>query len=306
MKKLKEAIYEWLVSYKKNSVKASTYDRLLVSLDMIEKYPVSRVSIDEISSNELQEYVNQLVDDGYALSTIKKQIHLIGAWVTHANLIGIISKPIHKGVKLPTESSVKKSKKEVIAYSHEEQEALKAVLYKGDSIAYYAAIIMMETGMRVGEVLALCWSDINWVRKAVRIDKTVVRLGDSRRCYIQKGAKSYTSNRTIPLSTEAYDLLKYMKETSTDYSDFIFHNTRGDFLTYETLRWWIKKACDEAGVPYYGQHVFRHTFATNCYEKGCDVKVLSKFLGHSDVTITYNVYIHLFGDALEEMRLIVG
>ena len=68
----------------------------------------------------------------------------------------------------------------------------------------------------------------------------------------------------------------------------------------------INKACDLAGVKYLGQHVFRHTFATNCYARGCDVKVLSKLLGHSDVTITYNTYIHLFGDALEEMRKVIG
>jgi len=305
MKKLYDAIYEWLVSYKKNSVKASTYDRLMVSLETMSRYPVSEVPIDTIDSGTLQIYVNQLVDDGYALSTIKKQIHLIGGWVEHANLMGFISKPIHKGIKLPAESSVKKAKKEVVAYTHEEQKALKSVFYRGDSMAYYAAIIMMETGMRVGEALALSWSSIDWRRKAVRIDKTIVRLGDAKRCYVQKGAKSYTSNRTIPLSQEAYDLLSFLKETTTSDSDFIFHNSRGNFLTYETLRWWIKKACDEAHVHYYGQHVFRHTFATNCYEKGCDVKVLSKLLGHSDVTITYNVYIHLYGDALEEMRLIV-
>ena len=53
-------------------------------------------------------------------------------------------------------------------------------------------------------------------------------------------------------------------------------------------------------------HAFRHTFATNCYERGCDVKILSKLLGHSDVAITYNIYIHLYGDALEEMRRVVG
>ena len=306
MKNLHEAIYEWLVSYKKNSVKASTYDRLMVSLDLMDKYQISEMPIDALDVSDLQSYVNQLVDDGYALTTIKKQMHLIGGWVSHANLMGFISRPIHKGVKLPSESSVKKHKKEVIAYTHEDQDALKRVLYRGDSMAWYAAIIMMETGMRVGEVLALCWSDIDWRRKAVKISKTVVRLGDSRRCYVQKGAKSYTSNRTIPLSTEAFDLLTFLKETNSSLSDYIFHNKRGDFLSYETLRWWVGKACEEAGVPYYGQHVFRHTFATNCYEKGCDVKVLSKFLGHSDVTITYNVYIHLFGDALEEMRLIIG
>lgn len=306
MKNLHEAIYEWLVSYKKNSVKASTYDRLMVSLDLMDKYQISEMPIDVLDVSDLQSYVNRLVDDGYALTTIKKQMHLIGGWVSHANLMGFINRPIHKGVKLPSESSVKKHKKEVIAYTHEEQESLKRVLYRGDSMAWYAAVMMMETGMRVGEVLALCWSDIDWRRRAVRINKTVVRLGDSRRCYVQKGAKSYTSNRTIPLSTEAFDLLTFLKETNSSLSDYIFHNKSGDFLSYETLRWWVRKACEEAGVPYYGQHVFRHTFATNCYENGCDVKVLSKFLGHSDVTITYNVYIHLFGDALEEMRLIVG
>ena len=306
MKELHEAIYEWLVSYKKNSVKASTYDRLMVSLDLMSKYEVSSIPIDSLDVGDIQTYINQLVDDGYALTTIKKQMHLIGGWITHANLMGFINRPIHKGVKLPSESMVKKPKKEVIAYTHDEQKALKGVLGRGDSMAWYAALMMMETGARVGEVLALCWNDVDWKRKAIRINKTVVRLGDSRRCYVQKGAKSYTSNRTIPLSKDAFDLLTYLKETTDSLSDFIFHNKRGDFLTYETLRWWTKKACEEAGVPYYGQHVFRHTFATNCYEKGCDVKVLSKFLGHSDVTITYNVYIHLFGDALEEMRLIVG
>ncbi len=77
-------------------------------------------------------------------------------------------------------------------------------------------------------------------------------------------------------------------------------------MSYEALRYQIQIACDQAGVPYKGQHVFRHTFATNCYYRGCDIKILSKLLGHSDVTVTYNTYIHLYGDALEEMRSVVG
>ena len=72
------------------------------------------------------------------------------------------------------------------------------------------------------------------------------------------------------------------------------------------MRYQIQLACAQVNVPYLGQHVFRHTFATNCYERGCDVKILPKLLGHADVTVTYNVYIHLFGDALEEMRSVVG
>ena len=57
------------------------------------------------------------------------------------------------------------------------------------------------------------------------------------------------------------------------------------------------KAC----VPYRGEHVFGHTFATNCYHKGVDVKILSRLLGHADVNITYNIYVHLYGDGFYEM-----
>lgn len=159
--------------------------------------------------------------------------------------------------------------------------------------------------MRVGEVLALGWDDIDWKRRAVKIRKTVVRIVDKKRSYIQNTAKSYSSNRTIPLSRDALDILKWIKDTDVCPSETIAHDENGERLSYEALRWWTQKACDEAGVKYYGQHVFRHTFATRCYEKGCDVKMLSRLLGHADVTITYNVYIHLFGDALEEMRAVV-
>ena len=167
-----------------------------------------------------------------------------------------------------------------------------------------AALIMMETGMRVGEAMALGWDDVDFKRKAIYVSKTAVRITDTKRTYVQKGAKSYSSNRPIPLSKTALEILEQLKAID-EYHGFVFHDKNGKMLTYETLRWRTQKACAKAGVPYYGQHVFRHTFATNCYERGCDVKRLSKLLGHLNVTITYNVYIHLFGDGLEDLRSVV-
>lgn len=306
MSSLYSEITNWMVMYKQKSVKPSTYDRMLTSLKLMERYDISDIDARDLRTSDIQDYVNKLVDDNYALSTIKKQYHLIGAFVEYANLTDLITKPIHKGVRLPSESVVKKSKRDVFFYNADEQKALKRVLFRADSPAYNVVLIMLETGMRVGEALALCWSDIDWHRRAVRISKTVVRIADQKRSYVQQSAKSYTSNRTIPLSKDAFDLLKWMKKTDQTLSDFIFHDENGGRLSYEALRWWTRKACDEAGVPYYGQHVFRHTFASNCYQRGCDVKKLSKLLGHSDVTITYNVYIHLFGDELEELRSVLG
>lgn len=303
---LGNAIENWVMTTKRVSVKAATYDRLVTSLTLMKHYDIYGIRIDELEVSDIQRYINELADAGYSLSTIKKQYHLIGAYISYANLVGDIQRPLHKGVKLPSETTVKKHKREIVAYTREEQKRLKNVLMRGDSPAYNVVLVMLETGMRIGEVLALGWDDINWVRKSIRIGKTVVNIANTRRSFVQNSAKSYTSNRTIPMSTDCYELLKFLKSIDEVDSDFVFHDENGDRITYEAVRWWIGKACEEAGIPYYGMHVFRHTFATNCYENGCDVKILSKLLGHSDVTITYNIYIHLFGDALEEMRAVLG
>lgn len=306
MKTLADAIKEWMVNYKKTSVKAATYDRMVYMLYQLERYAISEVVVDKLTSFDIQNYINEMVDDGYSLSTIKKQFHLLSEYITYANLNEIILKPLHKGVKLPSESTVKKRKREVVSYDKSEQERLMKFLILGRHPAHLSAALMMETGLRIGEALALTWDNVDLNRKCLRVCKTIVLLGDSRHSFVQSGAKSFTSNRTIPLSSTAYEILRMLRFNDSSELGYVFHNMRGEYLSYETVRYQIQKICAEANVPYLGQHVFRHTFATNCYNKGCDVKVLSKFLGHSDVTTTYNIYIHLFGDALEEMRSIVG
>lgn len=297
-------IYHWLYIYKKNSVKASTFDRLETAYKLLGRYSIASVRLDKLNEDMLQGYVNELVDDGYSLSTIRKQYHLLTAFLDYAMVKGWITRPIHKCVKLPTKQAVRTPERDICAYTPEEQVKLRAVLDTGAMSGYLAASLMMETGMRVGECLALGWEDIDWFRRAIDIRKTFVRLGNRNKQFVQEGAKSFCSNRTIPMSTGARDILTKLRSSTA--CKFIFHTADGMPLSYEALRYQISKACDEAGVRYYGMHAFRHTFATNCYRRGCDVKILSKLLGHSDVSVTYNTYVHLFGDGLEEMRSVVG
>lgn len=304
MKIFGEAIKDWMVNYKRNSVKPATYDRLETSYNLMEHYKIFWVSIDQLDTDYIQGYLNDLVQDGYAMSTIKKQFHLITAFMDYANVKGIIQKPYHKGVNLPSRVAIKKPARDILAYDQIEQGKLNAVIRSLERPAYLGIILMLESGMRIGETLALSWSDVDFKRRAIRINKTFVRLGNHRKSYIQNDAKSYTSNRTVPMSSRLFDILKYAYDFD-EFRNFVVHDEEGNPLGYEAVRWQTKCACVEAGIPYYGQHAFRHTFATNCYRKGCDIKKLSKFLGHSDVSITYNVYIHLFGDELEEMRLIL-
>ena len=306
MSTLSESIQGWMQRYKQNSVKPTTYDRMVTSLNALAGYSISGMDVLSIQSDDLQDYIGEMVEDGYALSTIKKQYHLVMAYLKHANTEGIIPRPIYENVKLPVQQMVKKKRKEVYGYTPMEQSALNRVFRTQERPGYAAAMLMMETGLRVGECLALTWDDVLWGRKALRINKTLIRIANRRLMEVQEGAKSFTSNRTIPLSTNAYALLEDLHRQNGEECCYIFKAQNGFPLSYEALRHQTRIACEKAHVPYLGQHVFRHTFATNCYNRGCNVKILSKLLGHADVAVTYNVYIHLFGDGLEEMRSVVG
>lgn len=303
------AIEEWLNDYKRNSVKALTFDRLVTSYRLMERYPVASVSVDEITSRIMQNYVNTLVRDGYSLSTIKKQFNLLTAYWKFAMSQGDVDRPVYLAVKLPSEETLSKPARSVETYDRDEQERLRRIFETLDVKQYGVALLMLETGMRVGEVLALRWEDILWGRRALKVNGTLVRLSTKPGVtYVQNSPKSKTSRRTVPLSETAYELIERIYKRRKGYSKFVFprEDDPDQPYSYSSVEFHIRKACREAEVPYKGLHAFRHTFATNCYERGCNVKILSKLLGHADVSITYNIYIHLYGDELEEMRKVIG
>ena len=84
-------------------------------------------------------------------------------------------------------------------------------------------------------------------------------------------------------------------------NEWVFGNDNGQRLTYEALRFQTQCLCKAAGVPYRGEHVFRHTFATNCYHNRVDVRILSRLMGHADVDITHNICVHVYGDGFDEV-----
>lgn len=309
MKRLNDGIDEWLTNYKKNSVKSATYDRLRVSHGLMNKYPIAFKDVAKLSTDDIQRYLNELVDDGYALSTIKKQFTLLTAYLKYACSNGYIERPIYLGVRLPAESSVRKQAKSIETYSVMEQKRLMRVLNSLEYEAYGAIMLMLEAGLRSGEAQCLTWDDVLWERKAIRINKTLVRSSiEKGLSFVQNSAKSKTSNRVIPINDGVLRMFERLAEKASDPYGYIFPSKEDSSLpiSYCTVKYYLKKACEEARVKYRSAHSLRHTFATNCYNRGCNVKILSKLLGHADVSITYNIYIHLYGDALEEMRSVIS
>lgn len=295
---LSQFIEMWLKTFKQGSVKKPTYTRLETSLKALQNYPISKMPIGEITAFEIQDYVNQLTSAGYGLTTIKKQMRIVTAPLKQAAAMHFINADPSAGVHLPSEDKVLKAKKITRPYSNEEQAALWNVINYSRKPGVLAIGLMLETGLRCGEALALRWKYVDIRAKRLQVTATIINSADKKRSALQESPKTVSSRRTVPLTPDAIRILERLREGNN--SEWVFLN-HGDRLSYEALRYQTQQACKNANVEYLGEHAFRHTFATNCYYRGVDVKVLSKLLGHSDVNITYNIYISLRGDGFDEM-----
>ena len=154
-------------------------------------------------------------------------------------------------------------------------------------------LLCLSTGMRLGELCALKWEDIDFEEGLIYVNRTVQRLATDSKTAAQKRTrlvegdpKSFFSKRVIPLSLEMNETLKNLPHAG-EY--VISGNRPTDPRTYEKR---YKRYLEKAGVNDHTFHCLRHTFATNCVDNGIDTKSLSEILGHSDVSITLNRYVH--------------
>ena len=296
---LYEFISVWRELFKKNALKSASYDRLITSQKTLSSYEISRMKICDISFFDIQKYINALVNTGYSLSNIKKQVLIVTAPLKQAAAMKIISADPSVGIRMPSEAKVQKKAKEVVAYTKEEQEKLwKNINLSPGNVGYAAVAFEMETGLRAGELLALKWTDVDIAHCKMKIHATIINPQYTNQAEYQDSAKSKSSNRVVPLTPKAITILKRLRESRT--TEWVFEQD-GERYSYQKLTYQTKKLCRETGVKYHGEHVFRHTFATNCYYKGIDVKILSRLMGHSSVQVTYNIYINLYGDGFDDM-----
>jgi len=190
----------------------------------------------------------------------------------------------------------RKSQVKVLAKS--EQKKLISVLYTETDIYKMAVLLCLFTGLRLGELCALKWTDIDYENQLLVVGRTVQRLyaegGATKTTLTEAAPKSVFSCREIPLTAANIELLT----TFANGREYAFGGAKP--LDPRTMQYQFKKILREAGLSDKNFHILRHTFATNCIEGGIDVKSLSEMLGHSDVRITLNRYVHPSMDAKRE------
>ena len=293
----------WLDNCKKLEVKPSTFSRLERTYTTMLPYPISKKKITDVTLLDLQLYIQQVTAQGYSASSIKKLTRIVTAPLKYAAANHWIQTDPSTGIKFPRPSHLSFQKRDVQAYTPEQQEKLKKAVNILDP-SNQIDLFILEEGVRPGEAIALNWGDINFEKNSIHICKTTIRVGNKTE--IQDEPKTYSSKRLIPITPRTKQLLmrEYtIRRPKPDDPVFILDTHR---IGYESLRWGTKKLCERAGVPYKGIHVFRHTFATNCYYRGIDIKMLSKMLGHASVQITYDTYINLYGDGFDDLNAVFG
>ena len=155
-------------------------------------------------------------------------------------------------------------------------------------------LLSLNTGLRIGEICALKWENIDLKEKNIYVKKTLQRVYDTEnkktKIIIDK-PKTENSIRCIPLNSKIYEELNKIKKGFSE-KDFFLTGADGIYIEPRVYQNYYKNMLKSSKVKEYNFHVLRHTFATNCIEVGMDIKSLSEILGHATVDITLNRYVH--------------
>lgn len=284
---------QWLKSQKVR-VKESTYNKYR---NLLQKYILpylGNLSLQELSLMCITQLRDSLLvrggqhGTGLSEKTVADTLSVIRSVIRFASNMGYrCSFDIHT-IKM------RQKPRELQILSQHDQKVLYTYLYNNPSIHNIGILICLLTGMRIGEVCALCWEDISFTDHTIHIHQTAQRIQDNtasdRKTKITvTSPKSISGKRIIPMPENLETILLDMESAKSGY---ILSKDGTHLMEPRVLQYHFKKVLKELEIEEVNFHVLRHTFATSCIELGFDVKSLSEILGHSSVAITMNKYVH--------------
>lgn len=274
---------------KKNIISNQSYGRNKHTIAIIENSNLGNKPIQNITINDIDDFSYFVTK--YAQSTIDKVFSNLKRAFEIALDNNIIYKNIISNYKKPISSQ--KTKK-VSAFTVEEQKEFIKLI--PNSIYYMQYMIGMNTGLRMGEINALHIKDIDFKNKTIFVNKTVSRDANYKD-FINDKTKTKNGTRLVPIN---HILMPYLVNFCKNKTGYLFSEKR--IISTGMVNSEMKRLCEKSEIikrPV-NTHMLRHTFATRCIESGMQAVVLSKLLGHADISTTLNVYTDVFNSFKED------
>ncbi|WP_412031727.1 tyrosine-type recombinase/integrase [Metamycoplasma buccale] len=300
-KNLAEIAKNW-IEIKKEYVKTSTYSAywLLIKNHIIPYFGF----LHQIEENHIQQFVLDTIKKGLKLKTIRDIVIILKMIIKFAVKNNYFEYR-EMNIKYPTE----KENKNLEILSRGDEKIILNYIENNFTFKNLGIYICLLTGLRIGEVCALTWNDIDIEKGVIFVSKTLQRIysiddnnknSKQTRLIIDK-PKTKNSYREIPLSYELLRIIKLaMKIVNKSY--YVLTNKEKP-IEPRTYRNYYKRLIKKLGLSYIKFHGLRHSFATRCIESNGDYKTVSVLLGHANITTTLNLYVH---PNLEQKRKLIN
>lgn len=296
-------LVSWLESQRLN-IKESTYARYhqIVYTHLIPD--IGSLKIERMTTKLIENYLAKLIESGridgtggLSSKTTSDILAIIKASVEYAEYNNY---PLH--CKLD-KVCIKQHKEEMRVLSLEEQQKLTLVLLDDTDLIKFGVLLSLYTGIRIGELCALKWGNLCIAEGVLSVKETMQRIKDTSNHSISKTKivitepKSKCSVRDIPLPEF---LISIAKGFQSNNSSYVLTGEKNRYVEPRTMQNRFKSLLRESQISDANYHALRHTFATRCIEVGFELKTLSEILGHSNVNITLNRYVHSSLDLKKE------
>ena len=273
---------------KKQYVKKSTYAAycLLIQSHLLPEFK----ELNDIGEDVVQAFVNRKMTSGLSQKTVRDILVVLKMILRYGAKHGLME--LHQfDIVFPTE----RERQDIELLTITNQRQLMTYVKEHFSFLNLGIFICLNAGLRIGEVCALQWDDIDVTAGIIRVSKTIQRI------YLVDGEEKYTelivdkpktknSIREIPMTRDLLALVRPLKKIVR--RDFYVLTNAANPTEPRTYRSYFNKLQKELGLPKMRFHGLRHSFATRCIESKCDYKTVSVLLGHSNISTTLNLYVH--------------
>ena len=304
---LEEWLKEWMRVYKKPYISPRTYQGYVEKSKTILEH-LGNMQLQKIELYHLQKFISDLQNEGKSPKSLRHYYSILKMCFDDAIMCRHISLNPTRNLKLPS-----MRRKELNIMTKEEQLVFEGFMKKYRMGTAY--IVLVNTGLRAGELSGLTWKDVDFENKALYVRRGMQKIttyddefNKVKRERKVTDVKTENSYRVVPMLDKVVRILQeYKKKVQAEQEelaelgegfkedDFIFKTKCNHPITSEYLRKTCQGICKSNNFRKVGIHELRHTFATRSIEAGIDLRVLQEILGHASYSTTADIYVHILG-----------